>query len=221
MTDEKWEQFKDSRWTTTAQNDPVIQHHEKQKQKYEHYWDQQFDEFNKRQKRQREQEESKVEADDYFETTYVQNQHKKSNPKKSPKRYIPENDDAFEQAMDEATRKAEKEHRNRHKKPIKIPGWIPRLKKATKVATMIDKTLKTVLPEPNIEGVPRGWDNPPMPNPTANVPSEWDPTDFNIGPKYHDFGQWIKDNLQKKPDKKDPNPPKDPPGPGPTNNQSK
>ena len=133
--------------------------------------------------------------------------------------------------MNEATANAEEQHRNRHKKPMRVyPKWLSTLKSAAGTAKTIDKALKKVLPEPNIEGVPKGWDNPPMPNPTANVPSGWDPTDLTIGPKYHDFGQWIKDNLQKKPDKKekpkddkpkDPNPPKDPPGPGPIGTGSK
>lgn len=212
MTDDKWEAFKDSRWTQDPHKDPVIQYHEKQRKQSEFYWDEQFKEFNNRHKKQKQDdiEESKVDTDDFFDTTLQQIE--KEN---DPQGYIPEGDDAFEQALNKATALEELRHHARFKKPMKPPKWMAKLKGVTSTAAKIDKNLRNKLPEPKIEGVTPNWDNPPMPK----VPKGFEPTDFKPATKYNNIGDYLLDKFGKKDKKdppKDPNPKKDPnPTPGP------
>lgn len=120
MKDSQWDEFRDRRWSTTNNDDPIIQRQERERMQYEENlkraWEKSHEETPSVQD---EIEESKVDTDDYFETT--------AKTIKRPKKRKDDDDEEVHYVK---------------------PRWAGKLKTAMGIAKKIDSTLKKNFPEP-------------------------------------------------------------------------
>lgn len=127
MTDEKWKQFQDSRWSAEAFNDPVIQRIEADRKRYEENYS----------KAMNDHEESKVDTDDFFTTTAATIGHRP---------------DTFEMGMIKATEREETKRKNKKAKVWEhTPRWQGQLKSAMGTAKKVDTAMKKLNPKPSGE----------------------------------------------------------------------